>query len=238
MIALTTRLNERDEAILQMQEELDAFDKVHRESEAGRSRLKKRVGRLEDFLAKHKLQPPADEEDDLEEAHGRVKIGDNETFNVTTTNLLSPEQKIKELAELADNRKNEIDQLKGQLRSMGADQSNREDSRYASQQSFEDIGLIAASVNDIILKLSQQNSADVLKHVAKKLLDLQRFTADIMSGRKTEGRDACSRADSEEDCRKADLAVKRNGSFRPHTPQTDIDARGPVDRSFKRPPTG
>lgn len=33
MIALTTRLNERDETIIQLQEELDAYDRIHRETE-------------------------------------------------------------------------------------------------------------------------------------------------------------------------------------------------------------
>ena len=33
MIALTTRLNERDETILQLQEELDAYDRIHKETE-------------------------------------------------------------------------------------------------------------------------------------------------------------------------------------------------------------
>ena len=31
MIALTTKLNERDETIVQLQEELDAYDKINRE---------------------------------------------------------------------------------------------------------------------------------------------------------------------------------------------------------------
>lgn len=33
MIALTTRLNERDETIIQLQEELDAYDRIHKETE-------------------------------------------------------------------------------------------------------------------------------------------------------------------------------------------------------------
>jgi len=33
MIALTSRLNERDERIIQLEEELDAFDRIHREAE-------------------------------------------------------------------------------------------------------------------------------------------------------------------------------------------------------------
>lgn len=32
MIALTARLNERDETIIQLQEELDAYDCIHKES--------------------------------------------------------------------------------------------------------------------------------------------------------------------------------------------------------------
>jgi kinesin family protein 3/17 len=33
MIALTARLNERDETIIQLQEELDAYERIHRETE-------------------------------------------------------------------------------------------------------------------------------------------------------------------------------------------------------------
>ena len=33
IIALTSRLNERDERIIQLQEELDAYDQIHREAE-------------------------------------------------------------------------------------------------------------------------------------------------------------------------------------------------------------
>ena len=33
MIALTARLNERDETIIQLQEELDAYERIHRDTE-------------------------------------------------------------------------------------------------------------------------------------------------------------------------------------------------------------
>jgi kinesin family protein 3/17 len=33
MIALTSRLNERDETIILLSEELDAYDRIHRETE-------------------------------------------------------------------------------------------------------------------------------------------------------------------------------------------------------------
>jgi hypothetical protein len=187
MIALTTRLNERDETILQLQEELDACDQLNRENETFKGMLAKRVKLLEEHLKKNRISVPAiepDEEMSLQDHPDKVKIGDCETFNVTYSNLLSPNEKIKELAQLADSRKNQIDQLENQIRSLEADsrqiaiEASRADSRPT-----EEIEVIASSVNDIIQKLSQQNSADVLKHVAKKLLDLQKFTSDILSTR-------------------------------------------------------
>jgi hypothetical protein len=39
-------------------------------------------------------------------------LDDAETFNITYNNLLSPEEKIKKLAEIADLRKNKIVELK------------------------------------------------------------------------------------------------------------------------------
>lgn len=187
MIALTTRLNERDETILQLQEELDACDQVHRENESVKGTLSKRVKLLEEQLKRNRLPIPqieAEDEEAVQDPMEKVNLGDCETFNVTYSNLLSPTEKIKELAQLADSRKNQIDQLQDQIRSMEADsrQIALEASR-ADSKPTEEIEVIASSVNEIIQKLSQQNSADVLKHVAKKLLDLQKFTSDILSTR-------------------------------------------------------
>ena len=47
MIALTSRLNERDETIVQLQEELDAYDRIHRETEEALEIASKRVFQLE-----------------------------------------------------------------------------------------------------------------------------------------------------------------------------------------------
>ena len=44
MIALTSRLNERDETIIQLQEELDAYDRIHRETEEALESKNERVG--------------------------------------------------------------------------------------------------------------------------------------------------------------------------------------------------
>ena len=47
MIALTIRLNERDETIVQLQEELDAYDRIHYESEEMLELKNLRVDQLE-----------------------------------------------------------------------------------------------------------------------------------------------------------------------------------------------
>lgn len=47
MIALTSRLNERDETIVQLQEELDAYDRIHRETEDALEVSNKRIFQLE-----------------------------------------------------------------------------------------------------------------------------------------------------------------------------------------------
>lgn len=43
MIALTGRLNERDETIIQLQEELDAYDRLNRETEHSLEAMKQRI---------------------------------------------------------------------------------------------------------------------------------------------------------------------------------------------------
>lgn len=47
MIALTARLNERDETIIQLQEELDAYDCIHKESEESIELHRARINQLE-----------------------------------------------------------------------------------------------------------------------------------------------------------------------------------------------
>ena len=58
MIALTNRLNERDETIIQLQEELDAYDKIHRESEANIENKVDKIRILEDYIKDHGLEVP------------------------------------------------------------------------------------------------------------------------------------------------------------------------------------
>ena len=49
MIALTTRLNERNETIIELQEELDAYDRIDRETEESLEYKSNRCAQLENF---------------------------------------------------------------------------------------------------------------------------------------------------------------------------------------------
>lgn len=61
MIALTTRLNERDENILQLQDELDAYDRIHKETEDAHEIKNKRVFELEKYIKEKNLPIPKQE---------------------------------------------------------------------------------------------------------------------------------------------------------------------------------
>jgi len=50
MGALTSRLNERDEQIIQLQEELEAYDRIHRETELVIEMKAKRCSQLEVYI--------------------------------------------------------------------------------------------------------------------------------------------------------------------------------------------
>eukprot|EP01022_Parablepharisma_sp_SALTPOND_P019294 TRINITY_DN326_c0_g2_i1.p1 TRINITY_DN326_c0_g2~~TRINITY_DN326_c0_g2_i1.p1 ORF type:complete len:791 (+),score=81.13 TRINITY_DN326_c0_g2_i1:641-3013(+) len=68
MVALTARLNERDETIIQLQEELDAYDRIHKETEDALDIKCARVQLLENTLITHRIPvPPLDEEEKLPE---------------------------------------------------------------------------------------------------------------------------------------------------------------------------
>ena len=62
MIALTARLNERDETIIQLQEELDAFERIHRETEMIAEKKQDRILQLEGVMQQRGVEIPFDEE--------------------------------------------------------------------------------------------------------------------------------------------------------------------------------
>ena len=65
MIALTTRLNERDDTIIQLQEELEAYDRIHRETEEVLDVKDKRIHELEHTLRENHISIPKDKREDL-----------------------------------------------------------------------------------------------------------------------------------------------------------------------------
>ena len=62
MIALTARLNERDETIIQLQEELDAYERIHRETECLVDKKQERILQLEQVMLARGVAVPPDEE--------------------------------------------------------------------------------------------------------------------------------------------------------------------------------
>jgi len=66
MIALTTRLNERDDTIIQLQEELEAYDRIHRETEEVLDVKDKRIHELEHTLRENHISIPKDKREDLD----------------------------------------------------------------------------------------------------------------------------------------------------------------------------
>ena len=78
MIALTARLNERDETIIGLQEELDAMDRAYKEQEESGDRRLRRIVRLEKALKDHQIPLPlGDEEDQPFFDPDEINIGDS-----------------------------------------------------------------------------------------------------------------------------------------------------------------
>jgi hypothetical protein len=124
MIALTTKLNERDEAIVQLQEELDAYDKINREQEELIENKNQRVFSLENILRRNNIRIPDDGVNQIEKEkyHSRGKLdkvylpyeAENNVreFENTPMTLLSAEEKIRELKTLVKEQEKEINILK------------------------------------------------------------------------------------------------------------------------------
>lgn len=113
MIALTARLNERDETIIQLQEELDAYDRIHKGTEEKLERKAARVQVLESCLSDAGVQsPPEDDDDRLNELQIDVlrkryppyaEEGDGQSD--APLSLLTAEEKIGELMDIIERQK-------------------------------------------------------------------------------------------------------------------------------------
>ena len=74
MIALTNRLNEWDETIIYLQEELDAYDKIHWESELNLDIKQDRIKYLEDFIQMNGFQIPESDDQLKEFKHQHMQL--------------------------------------------------------------------------------------------------------------------------------------------------------------------
>lgn len=115
MIALTAKLNERDETIDQLQEELDAYDRIHKETEDNLERKCARIQFLTNILEENSIKV-APENDDL----GNMPLENLQCFprrfppsltNIRTPNNEASDMKIAELAEIIEKQQNIINDL-------------------------------------------------------------------------------------------------------------------------------
>lgn len=124
MIALTNKLNERDEAIVQLQEELDAYDKINREQEEVIENKNQRVLLLENIMRRNNIRIPDDNFNQVEKEknYTRGKLDkvylpyeaekNGKEYENTPITLLSSDEKIRELKNIMKEQEKEINILK------------------------------------------------------------------------------------------------------------------------------
>jgi len=207
MIALTTRLNERDETIVQLQEELDAYDRIHRETEEFLEVNMSQVSQLQEILKENNIPIPQEiktmnlPHPQKSHQHARVyqpynaeivRFGEQETYNVPQGNLLTAEEKVSELSQVADEQRQEILLLRGQLEEVynSTDTSeflknelstmnDKQNGRNKDERFTNFHQEIKYSLNNIIDSLSSQNEPEKLQNVARDLLNLQKLVGSI-----------------------------------------------------------
>jgi kinesin family protein 3/17 len=107
MIALTAKLNERDETILQLQEELNAYDRIHVETEEILERKDNRIQLLSSLLMENNISIPPEEEklEIISSIHQRNSSGFSKIKSVES------EEKIAELTEIIEKQQCMINNL-------------------------------------------------------------------------------------------------------------------------------
>lgn len=119
MIALTNRLNERDETIIQLQEELDAYDKIHKETEMNIENKTERIHNLEEYIRENGLEVPQGVEYDTEDPEGQNMLGrryppyqaDQIGDEDMPMKLMNADEKIEELMQVVEEQKMHMETL-------------------------------------------------------------------------------------------------------------------------------
>ena len=141
MVGLTTSLNERDENIAQLQEEIEAYEKMSKDMEENIKIKDKRILLLEDLLRKNNIDvPEREKENNIEKVVNKVNVEDknkslnnkkqklymkyidnnldiddknNDKNNDNVINImLTPEEKIDELTGIIKEKEKEISIVK------------------------------------------------------------------------------------------------------------------------------
>ena len=92
MVGLTSSLNERDENIAQLQEEIEAYEKINKEMEEKMKIKDKRILLLEDLLRKNNIEIP---EREKEEEIEKVVSKKNEENKIKNLNVKKPKLYMK-----------------------------------------------------------------------------------------------------------------------------------------------
>ena len=141
MVGLTSSLNERDENIAQLQEEIEAYEKINKEMEEKMKIKDKRILLLEDLLRKNNIEVPEKEkENNIEKVVNKINLEEknknlnnkkqklymkyidnnldiddknNDKNNENDINImLTPEEKINELTGIIKEKEKEISIMK------------------------------------------------------------------------------------------------------------------------------
>ena len=174
MIALTARLNERDETIIQLQEELDAYDRIHKETEDKLDRRISRVQMLENCMTNNGMQPPPDEDTDdktsdpqmdaLRRRYPPYAADAGEMPNDAPLSLLTAEEKIAELMDIIERQKVEFNQKEPEA----INPQPSEDELRQKEQDIAEQQEILAEAQDRMAALQKDNT--VLVEDKQKML--------------------------------------------------------------------
>eukprot|EP01022_Parablepharisma_sp_SALTPOND_P020695 TRINITY_DN3846_c0_g1_i1.p1 TRINITY_DN3846_c0_g1~~TRINITY_DN3846_c0_g1_i1.p1 ORF type:complete len:725 (+),score=104.86 TRINITY_DN3846_c0_g1_i1:732-2906(+) len=181
MIALTARLNERDETIIQLQEELDAYDRIHKETEDKLENRMARVQMLENCLVNGGMQPPPDEEmderpsepqmDALRRRYPPYAADCSEGPSDGPLSLLTAEEKIAELMDIIEQQKAVLNQREAEPQPHLS--SKLEELQQKEQEVIEQQELLAEA-QDRMTMLQRENTA--LTEDKQKLLSQMEST--------------------------------------------------------------
>ena len=187
MIALTTRLNERDETIIQLQEELDAYDRIHYETDEMLQIKNIRVEQLEEICKTNNLNiPRLDDIKSSKNKGDRRTIGakdqpeDPNLYNkqdnfIEDDNMLESINETEELRQICEDQKNEIARLhstlagKTETRDYNISDFNNLQNEF--QTKINAISQKYTEENNIIkeqLNISEENNSKLLKIVQSK----------------------------------------------------------------------